>query len=109
MYEVVPNNFSQKIIILCDKDVLSKLDVIRNYVVEYLESRDFKDISEDNVQMFENDSGMIEILVNGFYVPNFEEREKIVSGLMRHIEKTERNNEITRKMKRTEYSPFDGS
>ncbi len=109
MYEVIPNNFSQKIIILCDKDVLSKMDVIRNYVVEYLESRDFKDISEDNVQMFENDSGMIEILVNGFYVSNFEEREKIVSGLMRHIEKTERNDEITSKMKRTEYSPFDGS
>jgi len=109
MYEVIPNHLPQKIILLCDKGIVSRMDSIKNYLIEYMKSKGVADVKNSDINTFENDSGMVEIMVNGFYVENFDVREKVVSGLMTYIDRKERNNVITSKMKSSEYNPFDDS
>jgi hypothetical protein len=109
MYEVIPNHLPQKIILLCDKGIVSRMDSIKNYLIEYMKSKGVADIKNSDINTFENDSGMVEIMINGFYVENFDVREKVVSGLMKYIDRKERNNVITSKMKSSEYNPFDDS
>jgi len=109
MYELIPNNLPQKIIILCDNEIVSHIDTVKNYVIEYMKTKGFRDIKGTDIKTFENESGMIEIIVNKFYVENYYEREKIVAELLYFINKKEKNNTMTKKMKESEYNPFSDS
>lgn len=107
MYEVIPNNLPQKIVIMCENEIISHMNTIKNYVVDYMKSRGVKDIKNSDIKTFENDSGMGEIIINGFYVSNYGEREKIVSELIHFINIQEQNSMMTNKMKCAEFTPFD--
>ncbi len=109
MYEVVPNDLPQKIIIMCEKGIISHIDTIKNYVIEYLKTKNIVDINDSDIKLFENESGIIELIINGFYVSNSKERDSIVGGLMRFIDLKEKNSAMTNKMKCQEFTPFDDS
>lgn len=109
MYELIPNNLPQKIIILCDKEIVSHIDTVKNYVIEYMKTKGLRDMKGTDIKTFENESGMIEIIMNKFYVENYYEREKIVSELLYFINKKEKNNVMTKKMKESEFNPFADS
>jgi len=108
MYEVIPNNLPQKIIIMCEPGIKSYISTIKDYLMNYMQSKGTS-VKNDDIKIFENETGIVEIVVNGFYVENFSEREKVVSGLMRYIDLQERSNIMTDKMKKHEFNPFDNS
>lgn len=109
MYEVVPNDVPQKIVIVCEKDVIPRIPVIKKYVIEYM-STEGVEINESNIRAFENDGGMVEIMLNGLYVQDKKEGDKIVSDLMAFIERKERSTALTKKMnQKSEYNEFEGT
>jgi len=109
IYEVIPNDLPQKIIIMCEKGIAGHMKDIISYVIEFMESKGVKGMKESDIRTFENDSGFVEIIVNGFYAANYDEREKIVRGLMRFIDLKEKNSMVTDKMRRHEFTPFENT
>lgn len=108
LYEFVPNNMPQKIVILCDLGIVSYVDTLVDYVVEFMKSKKIEVVPAD-IKTFKTDSGLIEILINGFYVPNYTEREKIVKELMTFIERKENSTVVTSMMNRNIVNHFDNS
>ncbi len=107
MYEVIPNSLPQKIIIMCEEDVIEHMDIIKNYVIEFMKKKGVKGLTDSDIRTFKNDSGFVEIVINRFYAANYEERDKIVSGLMQYIDVREHNSNVTNQMGRKEFTPFE--
>lgn len=109
MYEVVPDDLPQKIVIVCEKDVIPRIPIIKKYVIEYMTMKDVE-INETDIRAFENDGGMVEIMLNGLYVQDKKEGDQIVSELMAFIEKKERSTALTKKMnQKSEYNEYEGT
>lgn len=107
MYEVVPDNVPQKILILCDKDVIEHIDAIKNYVIEFMATKG-AEIKKSDIKAFKSESEMIEIMINGYYVSNYKESAAFISDLMKYIERREQNAEITNKMNPRVFNEYDG-
>lgn len=89
IYEVVDRKRPQKIIIIIDGSIENELNKIREYIFtffsKYADSLDKKDIVSFKNPITKN----LEILVNGMYVKNYEDKELIISNLLSYIESEE--------------------
>lgn len=108
MYEVVPDNLPQKIVIICDKNIIPYMNTLKKRVVEFMNGKNIE-VKESDIKTFKNDGGFVEIIINGYYVSNKQENEQIVSELSTYIEEREKNAEITNKMNQREYNEHKGT
>lgn len=108
MYEVIPDNVPQKILIICEKEIAKHIDVFKKYIIEFMHTKKIE-IKMSNIKAFQSDSGMIEIMINGYYVSNYKESVQIISELMKYIEKKERNAEITKRMNARVFNEYEGT
>jgi len=94
IYEVVNKNTPQKIIILIDASISSDLNKIRDYIFKFLTLKVCPDLNESDLTIFNNhQTKHLEILINGIYVNNYEEKEVIIKQLIDYIENEEMNKE----------------
>lgn len=93
IYEVVDRKRPQKIIIIIDGSIENELNKIREYIFtffsKYADSLDKKDIVSFKNPITKN----LEILVNGMYVKNYEDKELIINNLLSYIESEEQKME----------------
>lgn len=108
MFEVIPDNLPQKIVIICDKNIIPHMNTLKKRVVEFMNGKNIE-VKESDIKTFKNDGGFVEIIINGYYVSNKQENEQIVSELSAYIEEREKNAEITNKMNQREYNEYKGT
>ncbi len=90
IYEVVSKKNPQKIIIIIDGSIEEELTKIRDYVFEFF-SKYNGTLDKKDILSFKNPiTKNLEILVNGMYVKNYEDKEILIRQLLDYIEEEER-------------------
>jgi hypothetical protein len=98
-FEVVPNNSEQKIIIMGDITLVDQIDHIKKYILQFMIDKGVQDFKNDDIVCFKNENtNMIEIVINNYYVNNSSERDEIVQDLLKYILRMEKNSNMTRKL-----------
>jgi len=98
-YEVVPNEAEQKIIIMGDISLVDKIDHIKTYIIKFMLDKGIEAFKEDDIICFKNtNSGMVEIIINNYYVKNFSERNEVVQDLLKYIIRCEKNQDVASKL-----------
>lgn len=90
VYEIVDKNHPQKIIIIIDGSVKAELTKIRNYVFMFFSKYDDLLNRKDIITFQDPVTNNLEILINGLYVKNYENKENFVKKLVQYIETEER-------------------
>jgi len=90
IYEVVDRNHPQKIIVIIDGSIREELTKIRDYVYTYFSRYDDTLDRKDIITLEDPLTKTLEILVNGLYVKNYEDKETFIRGLLKYIEDEER-------------------
>lgn len=97
-YEVVPSNSKQKIIIMCDIAVQDKIDSIKIYITEFMNiNKKLTTFSSNDIVCY-NTGNMIHMLLTNYYVDNTAERDIFVKELVRFIQNTDKNTELSKKI-----------
>jgi hypothetical protein len=108
MYEIIPDHLPQKIFIICEPDIIPHMDTIQNYVIEFMKTKDV-DIQKSEIKAFKSLAGMVEIVINGYYVLNHKESDAFLRELIEFIEAKEKNLELTRNMNGRYYINHKGA
>jgi hypothetical protein len=108
IFEVVPENLPQKIVIICDKNIVPHMNTLKKRVVEFMKGKAIE-VNESDIKTFKNDGGFVEIIINRYYVSNKQENDQIISELSSYIEEQEKSVEITDKMNKREYNEYKGT
>jgi len=97
-YEVVPSNSKQKIIIMCDIAVQDRIDSIKLYITEFMNvNKKLTTFSSNDIVCY-NTGNMIHMLLTNYYVDNTAERDIFVKELVRFIQNTDKNTELSKKI-----------
>lgn len=90
IYEVVDRSKPQKILIIIDGSIENELNKIRDYIFNYFHRYD-NALNLSDIISFKNPiTKNLEILINGMYVKNYEDKEKFINQLLKYIEDEER-------------------
>lgn len=94
-YELIPNNAGQKIILVGSVSALVDTNIIKQLILDFMILRGISDLSLDDIYCFrktlENGETSVQIVIGKYYVENLNERNTIVSDMMSHILKRNRD------------------
>jgi hypothetical protein len=106
-YEMISHESKQKIVMLGDITLVDRIERIKTYIVDFMESEGFSEFSENDIVCYKGKEAL-EIIINDYYVENQKEHDEIVQRLLAYILQHEKNSNITRKIDTSSYSEFDG-
>jgi hypothetical protein len=107
IYEVIPNDSPQKIIIIVHASMLERLDAIKSYIISFMISKELQIEPADILIMRNGDT--IEILINKYFVSSAKEKNNFIQDLMSYIEEKEDNVTLTSNMNCRTKSDFANS
>lgn len=107
IYEVIPNDSPQKIIIVVHARMIDRLDAIKMYVINFMISKELEIEPADILIMKYGD--IIEILINKYFVSSAKEKNNFIQDLMTYIEEKEDNVLLTSNMNCRTKSDFNNS
>lgn len=107
IYEVIPNDSPQKIIIVVHASMLERLDAIKLYIISFMISKELQIDPADILMMRNGDT--IEILINKYFVSSAKEKNNFIQDLMAYIEEKEDNVTLTSNMNCRTKSDFANS
>lgn len=107
IYEVIPNDSPQKIIIVVHASMLERLDAIKSYIISFMISKELQIDPADILIMRNGD--MIDILINKYFVSSAKEKNNFIQDLMAFIEEKEDNVTLTSNMNCRTKSDFANS
>lgn len=91
IYEVVGKEQPQKIIIIIDGSIDNELNKIKDYVYTFFKGYNGELDKEKDVISYRNPvTNNLEILVNGIYANNYDDKKKAIETLLKYIEAEER-------------------
>jgi hypothetical protein len=104
-YEIVPNNFKQKIIIIGDITLWDKIPNIKNHILKFMNSKGLKEFKLSDIVAYKNETN-VDIIINNYYVENSSERDVIVNELVEYIYTADRNDLVASKLGKKNFSDF---
>jgi len=106
-YELVSNESKQKIVMLCDVSLTSKIESIKTYIVEFMINEGIINFNDSDIVCYKGKDAL-EIIINNYYVENQKEHNEIVEKLLKYITQQEKSSNIVHKIHTSSYSEFDG-
>jgi hypothetical protein len=107
VYEVIPNDSPQKIIIIVHASMLERIEAIKSYIIGFMISIELQIEPNDILIMHNGDT--IEILINKYFVSSAKEKNNFIQDLMAFIEEKEENMVLTSNMNCRTKSDFINS
>jgi hypothetical protein len=106
-FEVVPNASKQKIVMLCDISLETKIERIKTYIVQFMIGEGISQFTDSDIVCYKGKEAL-EIIINDYYVDSQEEHDKVVQKLLKYITQQEKSSNIERYIGTGTYSEFEG-
>jgi hypothetical protein len=107
IFQLIPNKFSQKIVMIADISLLENVNQLITHIVSFMHKKGFKAFCADNITYSTGEELIINI--NRYYVKNINEKDKFMKKLLKFICKHEPDSDMVQKVKLIQYCEFKKS